>query len=183
MTTGRGKVITRVWRGIGPTGRKIKKVSFGYSVAIAGKQERVVKAEWDRDAARAALVARLEEVGQGQTEPTTTTFRQLAAEYLEFKTASGKRSMREDRRIMNKRLVPAFGDLLIKQITEPVVTKYHHARIAEVSAFTVSNELSCGTRSGSHGGGATSPRCRTSPCRRSPKVGSGISTWTRSSAC
>ena len=142
MTTGRGKVITRKWKGIGPTGRKITKVSYGYSVAIAGKQERVVKAEWSRDDARAELVKRLEEVGQGRTAPSTTTFRQLAAAYLEFKAASGKRSMREDRRIMNKRLVPAFGDLRVRDITEPVISRYHHQRIAEVSVYTVSNELS-----------------------------------------
>jgi integrase len=55
---------------------------------------------------------------------------------------NGKRSLKEDRRILNKRLVPALGaDLLVKKLTAPAIAQYERQRAGKVSAFTVANEL------------------------------------------
>jgi integrase len=144
MATGRGKIITRVWKGPGPTGRTIKKTSYGYSVRIAGKQERMVRAEWTRDDALTELRKRLEQAARpGAEAPAARTFGQVVAEYLVHKANEGKRSLKEDKRILNQQLVPAFGSALpIRDLRSTTIAQYGKTRLGQVSAYTVANELS-----------------------------------------
>jgi hypothetical protein len=44
----------RTWLSRGPTGHKARKVAWGYTLQVDGKQERRFSTEWDPDAARRA---------------------------------------------------------------------------------------------------------------------------------
>ena len=51
----------RTWLSRGPTGHKVRKVAWGYTLQVDGKQERKYSAGWTRDDAQTALdVRRLE---------------------------------------------------------------------------------------------------------------------------
>jgi len=138
-----GKVITREWTSRGPTGRRVRHVAFGYDVTINGKRERRFSVEYqsEHDALQ-AMLERQRDAEAGLTPSAPRTVRELADEYLRYKDNHGKRSLKEDRRILNTRLVPAFGaDLLVKKLTAPAIAQYERQRAGQVSAFTVSNEL------------------------------------------
>ena len=102
------EVVQRVWRS-GP--RKIRRSSWGYTAMIGGKQMRRSDAKWSKDDAQAALAAALlEPPGHGGGAPTVCrTLAEVAEEYLAHKADAGKRSLKEDRRILTKRILPAFG--------------------------------------------------------------------------
>jgi hypothetical protein len=48
----------RTWLSRGPTGHKVRKVAYAYTLQVNGKQERRVRAEWTREAAQEALAKR-----------------------------------------------------------------------------------------------------------------------------
>src|SRR5438094_3197720 len=138
------KIITREWTSRGPTGRRVRHVSYGYDLAVNGKRERHFSTEWLTEAdALGALTARLKAIDAGQlVPPAARTLKELADEYLQYKTDRKKRSLREDRRIIKTRILPAFGaDLQVKKLTGPMIAQYEKRRSGEVSAFTVGNEL------------------------------------------
>lgn len=61
---------------------------------------------------------------------------------MKFKADHGKRSLHEDKRILQKQILPAFGDgLLLRQLSATKIATYEEQRIQEVSAWTVRNEL------------------------------------------
>src|SRR5262245_16814946 len=103
----------RTWLSRGPTGHKVRKVAWGYTLQVHGKQERKFSAEWSRDDAQTALDARR----LALTVPPTAlaaapkTFAAVAEEYLEFKRGKGKRSVAGDELHLRK-LRTAFGDEL-----------------------------------------------------------------------
>jgi integrase len=134
------QIIQRVWR-VGP--RKVKRAAWGYTLQVNGKQERTYNAAWTEDDARAALVARLEAVRvPPEPPPSERTLQQLAEEYLAYKQQRGKRSLREDTRILATRLLPAFrSDLPVRRLSAEAIAQYERKRAGEVSAFTVANEL------------------------------------------
>ena len=139
-----GKIITRTWARRGPTGRRVKRTSYGYDVTINGTRERKYDAAWQTETeALTAMLVRLEAVDAGRLDkPKDLTLGQLAEEYLTYKTERGKRSLREDRRILTKCLLPAFGaDCLVRRLTAPTVAQYEKKRTGQVTAFTVANEL------------------------------------------
>jgi integrase len=137
-------VYTKVWWAKGPTGRRVKHVSYGYTLMVAGRREKRFSSAWQTEAeAWAALRARQQAIEAGQlTPPATRRLGELVPEYLRYKADHGKRSLTEDRRILTTRILPAFGtDLLVKRLTADQVGQYERRRISEVSAFTVANEL------------------------------------------
>src|SRR5262245_16691191 len=131
------QVITRVWKS-GP--RKVKRVAYGYTLTVNGCRERKYDAAWSEDDARAALVARQEELkASAPTPPDERTVQELAQEYLAYKAQRGKRSLKEDTRILATRILPAFGsDLPVRQLTSAAIAQYERKRAGEVSAYTVS---------------------------------------------
>jgi len=138
------KIIKRIWSSRGPLGRKIRHVSFGYCITVNGKRERRVCAEWrcENDALE-ALNRRLKEIEAGQAPRRDTTLTELCELYLKYKADTGKRSLKDDTRILGNRLLPYFGPTrLIRHLTESEIAKYEQQRVGEVSAYTVSNELS-----------------------------------------
>ena len=49
----------RTWLSRGPTGHKVRKVAYGYTLQVHGKQEWCFRAEWTREDAQAELAKRL----------------------------------------------------------------------------------------------------------------------------
>jgi integrase len=138
------KIMTRVWTSRGPTAKKIRHVSYGYDVRIDGRRERTVSTGWTTEAeAHEALGNRLKDAEHGKvSKPADATLSALAEAYLQYKTEKHKRSLREDRRILTTRLLPAFGaELPARRLTEQLIAQYERRRTGQVSVFTVANEL------------------------------------------
>src|SRR6266540_6332966 len=104
-------IITRTWSSRGPLGRRVRHVSYGYDARINGQRERRWSADWTTETqAHEALTRRLTDAERGRiARPADTTLGALAEAYLRYKTDTGKRSLKEDRRILTRRLLPAFG--------------------------------------------------------------------------
>ena len=118
------KIIRREWTSRGPTGNKVRHVSFGYTMMVNGKRERCVSSTWRTEGeALEALSQRLKAVQSGQITPRPdVTLGTLTAEYLTYKAAGGKRSLKDDKRILNNRLLPHFGPgLPVRRLTEAIL--------------------------------------------------------------
>ena len=78
------EVIQRVWKS-GP--RKVKRVAWGYTLQIAGKQVRKYDRGWTEQDAEKALAAQLLglEVPEPPSSTPSKTFAEIAADYLTFK--------------------------------------------------------------------------------------------------
>ena len=112
----------------------------------AGAQ--VLSAWTSEEDALKALSARQQQIRGGQTDRSVdVTFGHVAERYLKFKSDHGKRSLHQDKWILEKQLLPAFGaGLPIRQLSAEKTAAYEERRITEVSAWTVRNDLrSCGT--------------------------------------
>jgi site-specific recombinase XerD len=143
------EVIQRIWRS-GP--RKVKRSAWGYTAQIDGQQVRKYDAAWSKQDAEEALAARLLE---RDTPPPPTpmvpkTFGEVAADYLTFKNAEGKRSVDDDERALT-RLRAWFGDETpVGEITAQRIADYSRARAEQlsrlkrpVSPATRNRELAC----------------------------------------
>ena len=116
---------------------------------VNGKRERKWCGEWTtKEDVIKAVHERQEQIQAGQVErPADATFSQVVNHYLKFK--AGKRSLANDRHILEKQLVPAFGaGLPIRQLTTQMIAAYEERRKAElscrktkVSDWTLRNEL------------------------------------------
>jgi uncharacterized protein (TIGR02391 family) len=147
------KIIRRTWTTQGPTGNRVRHVAYGYTLMVNGTQERKSSSAWLTEAeALEALAARQKEIGAGLTErPAERTLAELAKEYLAYKGDQGKRSLADDKRIVETRLLPAFGATLpVRRLRASAIAQYEKARLGatvtrgtrKMSAYTVANELS-----------------------------------------
>src|SRR5262252_7287039 len=125
----------RTWLSRGPTGHKVRKVAWGYTLQVDGKQERKYSAEWDRDDAQTALDARRLELAAPPAPSVVMpkTFDQAATEYLEFKRGKGKRSVAGDELHLRKLRGAFGGDLPVTEITAHRIAQYDRQRAAETS--------------------------------------------------
>ena len=145
------KIIRRTWTSTGPTGRRVRHVAYGYTLMANGKRERKFSGEWTTEAGVfEALAKRQPEVGAGVLTRAERTLAEVAEEYLAYKRDHGKRSLKDDERIVRARLLPAFGPgLPVRRLTAPAIAQYEKQRMAakvqrtdrKVSAYTVANEL------------------------------------------
>jgi integrase len=138
------KIVSKAWTSRGPTGRPVARRAWGYTLMVDGKRERTFSSEWaTRDDALQALAERQRAITVGRVDrPEARTLGALADEYLTYKAERGKRSLRNDRAIFARRLLPAFGaDLPVRRLTAPAIARYEQQRGKAVSAFTVANEL------------------------------------------
>jgi integrase len=122
----------------------VRHVVYGYDLRFNGERERRYDRAWRSEGeAQTALGARLQELEGGQIEPRAErTLGALVDEYLAYKTKQGKKSLKEDRRILKTRMLPAFGpSLQVRRLTGPMIARYEQQRVAEVTAYTVANEL------------------------------------------
>ena len=88
---------------------------------------------WGVDHEAAALEALnqcLKDADHGKvSKPANATLGALADEYLRHKAARGKRSLREDRRILKKRLLPTFGAAPpVRRLAETLIAQYEKRR-------------------------------------------------------
>ena len=107
----------RTWLSRGPMGHKVRKIAWGYTVQVNGKQERKFSVEWTKDAARDALAARILERDTPPAPATPKTFGQAAQEYLDYKRGKGKRSIRQDEQIIAKLKARLGADTQIGELT------------------------------------------------------------------
>jgi hypothetical protein len=90
----------------GPLGRVAKHTAYGYTFYKAdGQRERKISSDWrTQQEALTALNARLAEIAAGQLgRPTERTLGALVEEYLAYKRDHGKRSVKDDERILRVR--------------------------------------------------------------------------------
>ncbi len=138
----------RTWLSRGPTGHKVRKVAWGYTLQVNGKQERRFSAEWDREAAQDALDARRLERDTPPAPVAPRTFAEVAQEYLDFKRGKGKRSIREDEKILKKLQARLGAETPLPEISAQRIAQYDRARVSEksklgrpVTPSTVNREL------------------------------------------
>src|SRR5438552_63010 len=119
------KVNQRPWRA---PGQRAKRKAWGYTVQVDGTQKRVYKAGWTRDDAEKALAALLLQVEQPKPKPQGLTLAQAAERYLI--TKARKRSLGEDKRIL-EHLKSALGmDTLLTDLTASRISEYKNSRLA-----------------------------------------------------
>jgi integrase len=139
------RIIQREWTSDGPLGRPVRHVAHGYTLTVNGKRERKFSSEWlTKTDALAALNQRMQAIQSGEmARRPEISFQALSERYLKYKTDQGKRSMKDDTRILRHRLLPYFGPTLpVRHLTEERIAQYEAGRIGEVSPYTVCNELS-----------------------------------------
>ena len=138
------KIIRREWKSDGPLGKRVRHVSFGYTLTVNGKRERKFSSAWIfKEDALKALSERQQQIRAGHVDrPIEATLGQVVERYLIFKADHGKRSLHEDKRILEKQFVPAWGPgLPIRQLSAEKIAAYEEQRIKTVSPWTVRNEL------------------------------------------
>jgi site-specific recombinase XerD len=140
------EVIQRTWKS-GP--RKVRRTAWGYTLQMNGQQERKYDAAWSKQDAQDALAARL--LARDTPLPAAPkAFAELAADYLTFKKAEGKRSVDDDARALT-RLRAWFGDETpVGEITAQKIADYSRERAGQlsrlkrpVSPATRNRELAC----------------------------------------
>lgn len=141
-------VVKRIWRS-GP--RKVKRVAWGFTLQVNGKQVRRFNGAWsEADAQKAMAAAVLDRDAPALSAgPPTRTLDELAGEYLDFKRAKGKRSLADDALALTRRIVPWFGaETLVTEMTALRIAQYDRERSAGLSRLkrpvtpaTVNREL------------------------------------------
>ena len=129
----------RTWLSRGLTGRKVRKVSWGYTLQANGKQERKFSAAWTEEDARTELAKRI--LAKAPTAIRPTTLGQAVERYLQAKAR--KRSLAEDRRML-KHLVARFGaDARLPTLTSEVISQYRDERLSRPSVRRGASRASC----------------------------------------
>jgi integrase len=121
-------ITRRVWFGRGPTGRKIKKVAFGFSVMEGRERIRKYDAGWSREDAEKALAAyQLGIKPIAGFDGPSLRFGEAVLRYLDVKAK--KHSLRDDRHRL-ERLKVAFGAATpLASITASRIAEYKVARL------------------------------------------------------
>lgn len=120
------KVKKRIWYSRGPTGHRVRKVSWGYTLQVGDKQERIFRAEWTEDDAEQALAKRLLEKNTPKAKPITLG--EAAERYEQAKAR--KRSLGGDKLIL-KRLLAHFGEATrLDKITAEAISLYRDGRLS-----------------------------------------------------
>lgn len=126
------RVQKRTWLGRGPTGHKIRRVAWGYTLQAKGKQERKFSGEWTREGAEQELAKRVLQL-EAEDPRSPRTLAKVAQEYLDFKRAKGKKSLENDE-IFIGRFKEFFGaDTAIAEITAQQIARYDSHRLAQAS--------------------------------------------------
>jgi hypothetical protein len=121
-------------------GKRVKHVAFGYTITVNGKRERKISSDWRTETdALAALNHRMQAIQSGDiAQRPEISLDALTTRYLKYKTDQGKRSVKDDTRILHHRLLPYFGPTLpLRHLTEERIAQYEADRIGKVSPYTV----------------------------------------------
>src|SRR2546425_1158883 len=154
----RDGVYERTWTATGPTGHKVKRVAYGYSVQVpcspcphrvkdkktgeekvahpdGVRQVREFDAAWTREDAEKARAAQLlKRDAPKAAEPVAAmTFGEVEEKYLAYKRAEGKRSIADDEMNLT-RLKAWFGpDTPIVEVTAQRIADYSRERATQKS--------------------------------------------------
>jgi integrase len=131
-----GKLTKRTWYVTGPTGRRIKRVAYGFTAQTRdGTQVRRMRAEWTRaDAEKALAEFHLGIEQQKTTEARGVTLGAAVEQYLKAKAR--KKSIKEDERHLNT-LKLAFGaDTPLAEITAARIAAWKADRMSAESPVT-----------------------------------------------
>ena len=127
-----GRVIEREWTSRGLNSRRAKRRAYGFTIMVDGEQIRRISAEWKtREAAANALAAYrlgLAPEPVAAPAPPGIPFGQAAARYLLAK--SRKRSLREDRRLLDHLKGEFGGETPLIEITAKRINAYKDKRLA-----------------------------------------------------
>jgi integrase len=126
------EVVKRVWRS-GP--RRVKRVAWGYTLQVNGKQIRVTNAKWTEEDAEKQLAARvLERDAPTPAAAEPLTFGQAAARYLTAKAR--KRSLGDDARYLDAFKVTFGAETPLTEITGARISAWREARLAAINPRT-----------------------------------------------
>jgi len=140
-----GRVTKREWTAVGPLGRPVTRVAYGFTVRLPDG-ERVCRSDatWTREDAHRALAATVLE-GKAATqrrgprlEPATApepaaTYGEVARRFRDTKRAEGKRSTKAYERIFRHLLETLGADTPAAAVTTVRVTEWKVARASAVS--------------------------------------------------
>jgi integrase len=122
------KVNQRPWK---IPGQRTKRKAWGFTAQINGRQVRRYKAEWTQGDAEKALAQALLQLEQKKaTAAADITFGEAAARYLA--TKSRKRSLAEDKRIIDHLKSELGADTPLTEITASRISEYKAKRLAAV---------------------------------------------------
>lgn len=130
------KINQRTWR---VPGTRTKRKAWGYTAqAPDGKQKRVYRAEWTKDAAEKALAAWQLGIGEQKAAEAAsaavgTTLGDAVTRYLGMPTARGNDRSRDERRIL-EHLKAAFGsETPLAALTAARISEYKAGRLGAAS--------------------------------------------------
>ena len=128
------RIIKRTWTSRGPTGHKVKRAAYGFTVQVDGKQERRFSAEWDREAAEKEL-EKFQKAHAAERaaieKPPVLAFGAAVDRYLKAKER--KRSVEHDRRLLAA-LTGHFGaETPLAEITTGRISEYRDLALARRS--------------------------------------------------
>ena len=126
-------VVKRTWCSRGPTGHKVRKVAWGYTLQVNGQQERRYDAAWSRRDAEGALAKRLLERDAPPPPAKPKALGGLVTEYLDYKRAKGKRSIRQDEQISEKLKRGLGAETSVTEITAQRIAQYDRDRVTQRS--------------------------------------------------
>jgi integrase len=116
------QVITRTWRS-GP--RKARRIAWGYTLQVDGRQVRKFDARWTEDDAEKALAARLLGLTPAPAEAPGLTLGAMLDTFLAARAASKRNKSAQDDRERSKPLLAFFGkDTPVSAITTARVADY-----------------------------------------------------------
>jgi integrase len=124
------QVIQRIWRS-GP--REVRKVAWGYTLQLGGRQIRKYDTKWTREQAQAALAARILDRDVPKAPAAGKTLAELGAEYLAQKERT-KRSVRNDRMAVARFKADFGADTLLSEITAQRIAEWARHRLATPAA-------------------------------------------------
>jgi integrase len=130
------RLTKRTWYVTGPTGRRIKRVAYGFTAQTRdGTQVRRARAEWTKDDAEKALAEF--HLGIEQEKPKAAggvTFGQAIEQYLKAKAR--KKSIKEDERHLKALKLALGADTPLAEITAARIAAWKADRMAAESPVT-----------------------------------------------
>jgi hypothetical protein len=129
-----GTITRRTWTGRGPTGRKVRKLAYGFTVTENGQRVRQYDAGWSKEDAEKALAAHQLGIQQVKETPASTLiFSEAVTRYLAAK--SRKKSVANDK-LYFAQLQAALGDVPLTQLTAGRISAWKAERLAATNPRT-----------------------------------------------
>ena len=135
------RIRRRWWYSRGPTGHRVKRASYGFTVMVNGRRVKRYNAEWqsrgDAERGLAAYLLGVKEEAKAQAAQEAAATRGMtlgeAAERLLLEKNRHK-SVEEYRRIFERVLIPEFGtDTPLTEITASRISEHRGRRLAGAS--------------------------------------------------